>query len=135
MEIKFITENVENTCMKCLEVKEEIVEKAIPALEVGFFAQFATKLQLCRDCYDEKIEKYLELEIIGEEGQELYEHESDIIMLVHNFTIAGQELFYNRFADSPIYEKRMTAEEWFTWRETKIKEVQEHCKKLIEENS
>ena len=108
-------QNPENVCFNCL--KETIVHKInIPALGWGSqFDNFSTKIQLCDDCYKLTNPEWWKLNKIKGKTDldgECYEYEDEILDFVEQMPLAGQELFFNRYATGEFASFHMNAQDW-----------------------
>jgi len=112
--------NPECTCFKCLkETKENLHTIEIP--QTGYGSRFDglnTKIQLCDKCY--KLTnpnwwkfKQIPIKELGDAGHNFteYKYENEIFEYVNQMPLAGQELFFNRFA-SGAGADYMDAQEW-----------------------
>lgn len=110
-------QNPENVCFNCL--KETTVYKIkIPALAFGSsFDNFSTKINLCDDCYKLTNPDWWKLNIIKGETDcdgKYYEYEDKILQFVNQMPLAGQELFWNRYATG-ANASYMEAQDWIDY--------------------
>jgi hypothetical protein len=113
-----VIQNPENVCFNCL--KETTVHKIdIPALGWGSsFDNFSTRINLCNDCYNLTNPNWWNLNIIKAEIDwhgEHYEYENEILNFVKQMPLAGQELFYNRYAYGANADYYMEAQDWIDY--------------------
>lgn len=111
-------QNSENVCFNCL--KETIVHKInIPALGWGSqFDNFSTRIQLCDDCYSVTNPDWWKLNVIKGKTDlegEHYEYEDEILKFVEQMPLAGQELFWNRYATGAFVSYYMEAQDWIDY--------------------
>jgi hypothetical protein len=111
-------QNPENTCFNCL--KETAIHKiSIPAL--GWrsqFDNFSTRIQLCDNCYKSTNPDWWKLNIIQGKTNwdgEYYEYENEILQFIEQMPLAGQELFYNRYATGADADD-MEAQDWIDYK-------------------
>lgn len=112
-------QNPENTCFNCL--KETIVHKIkIPALGWGSqFDNFSTRIHLCDNCYKLTNSNWWKLKTIkGKDDLSgvWYEYEDEILNFVEQMPLAGQELFWNRYATGAFVSYYMEAQDWIDYR-------------------
>lgn len=94
-----VIEDPKDVCFKCLK-KTKVNEIHIAPLGyLSNFDNFGTQINLCDECIATTNPEWWELEIIddGEYGG-YYKYEKEILNFVKNLPLAGQELFYARFA-------------------------------------
>lgn len=111
------------TCMNCLGELNGGISKNINGLGYGSnFDNLSTRIQLCESCYQENpnIWGFKEVDIsssMGLNDGELfaYEFEDEIIDYIDNMPLAGQELFWNRFASRGLYEV-MNPQDWIDYK-------------------
>ena len=113
-------QNPENVCFNCL--KETIVHKInIPALGWGSqFDNFSTRIQLCDNCYSVTNPDWWKLNVIKGKTDledEHYEYEDEILNFVNQMPLAGQELFWNRFASGAFVDIYMKAQDWIDYKQ------------------
>lgn len=111
-------QNPENICFNCL--KETTVHKIkIPALGwVSQFDNFSTIIHLCDDCYKLTNPDWWNLKRIKGKTDwngVYYEYEDEILKFVKQMPLAGQELFYNRYADGANADY-MKAQDWIDYK-------------------
>ena len=111
-------QNPENTCFNCL--KETVVHKInIPALGWGNqFDNFSTRIHLCDNCYKSTNPDWWKLNIIKGKTNwdgEYYEYENEILQFIEQMPLAGQELFYNRYATGEFASFHMEAQDWIDY--------------------
>ena len=112
-------QNPENVCFNCL--KETTVNKInIPALGWGSqFDNFSTRIHLCDNCYKSTNPDWWKLNIIQGKtnwGGEYYEYENEILQFIDQMPLAGQELFYNRYATGAFVSYYMEAQDWIDYK-------------------
>jgi hypothetical protein len=112
-------QNPENICFNCL--KETAVHKIkIPALGWGSqFDNFSTRIHLCDNCYGSTNPDWWKLKIIKGETDwdgKHYEYEDEILDFVEQMPLAGQELFYNRYANGGFVSFHMEAQDWIDYK-------------------
>lgn len=112
-------QNPENVCFNCL--KETIVHKInIPALGWGSqFDNFSTRIHLCDNCYKSTNPDWWKLNIIQGKTNwdgEYYEYENEILQFIDQMPLAGQELFYNRYATGAFVSYYMEAQDWIDYK-------------------
>ncbi len=112
-------QNPENICFNCL--KETAIHKiSIPALGWGSqFDNFSTRIQLCDDCYSVTNPDWWKLNVIKGKTDlesEHYEYEDEILNFVNQMPLAGQELFWNRFASGAFVSYYMEAQDWIDYK-------------------
>jgi hypothetical protein len=112
-------QNPENICFNCL--KETIVHKIkIPALGWGSqFDNFSTRIHLCDNCYKSTNPDWWKLKIIKGEtdwNDAYYEYENEILKFVKQMPLAGQELFWNRYATGAFVSYYMEAQDWIDYK-------------------
>ena len=112
-------QNPEIVCFNCL--KETIVHKIkIPALGWGSqFDNFSTEIHLCDECMKLTNSEWWKLKTIKGETDsdgEYYEYEDEILKFVEQMPLAGQELFYNRYATGEFASFHMEAQDWIDYK-------------------
>ena len=112
-------QNPENTCFNCL--KETIVHKIkIPALGWGSqFDNFSTEIHLCDECMKLTNSEWWKLKTIKGEtdlDDAYYEYENEILKFVKQMPLAGQELFWNRYATGAFVSYYMEAQDWIDYK-------------------
>lgn len=112
-------QNPENTCFNCL--KETIVNKIkIPALGMGkSIRYFSTEIHLCDECMKLTNSEWWKLKTIKGETDldgEYYEYEDEILKFIEQMPLAGQELFWNRYATGVFVGYYMEAQDWIDYR-------------------
>ena len=112
-------QNPENVCFNCL--KATTVNKIrIPAMGWGsIFDNFSTRINLCNDCMKLTNADWWKLNIIKGETDwdgEYYEYEDEILKFVKQMPLAGQELFWNRYATGAFVSYYMEAQDWIDYK-------------------
>jgi len=112
-------QNPEIVCFNCL--KETIVHKIkIPAFGWGSqFDNFSTEIHLCDECIKLTNSEWWKLKTIKGETDldgEYYEYEDEILKFVEQMPLAGQELFYNRYATGEFVNFHMEAQDWIDYK-------------------
>lgn len=93
-----IVKNSNTVCFNCLKHSNVYVLKIHELGEGSFYNGFNTELHLCNYCLNEELKKWFELEVIGNDTKKKYLYEDELLAYVNKMPLAGQELFYNRYA-------------------------------------
>ena len=120
--------NPEDVCFNCL--KETKVNKIyIDSLGYGSgFDNFSTRINLCDDCIKQTNKDWWKLEKKQCDWDDTpesednynkffkYKYEDEILAYVKQLPLAGQELFYSRFAYGICADSYMSGQDWIDYR-------------------
>lgn len=114
-------ENPNWVCFNCLkdfahEKPEDINVFIIHEMGYGSqFDGFSTKINLCKDCIKKTNKNWWEFEVIEvEDYGGHYKYEDEIFEYTRTLPLAGQELFYSRFA-SGWNSTYMSGQDWIDY--------------------
>jgi hypothetical protein len=116
--------NPNSTCCSCLK-EGKVRNIHIGALGWGSsFDNFSTQINLCDECFQLTNQDWWKLKVCGnhdENGQydmsgEWYEYEDEIFKFVKQMPLAGQELFYNRYAYGACASINWEPQDWIDYR-------------------
>lgn len=115
--------NIGHTCCNCLkEIKVNHIH--IGALGWGSnFDNFSTQLDLCDECLAKTNPEWWKLKVCGNFDEcgnydmdgEWYEYEHEIFDYVNKMPLAGQELFYNYYANGECAYYNMDSQDWIDY--------------------
>lgn len=112
---------VGKTCCNCL--KETKIHKIhIGSLGYGSgFDNFSTQIDLCDECFKQTNSNWWKLKTkiaFSDGGHDFkcYEYEDEIFKYVKQMPLAGQELFWSRYAYGACADDYMSGQDWIDYR-------------------
>lgn len=97
----------EHLCFKCLQNKEHINKYELSYRGYGSsFDNVNTKLQLCDECNDSRLEEWFGENPEIDDYFEEYKYEDNIFDFVNELPIQGRELFYNSCSNDSCLESQ-----------------------------
>jgi len=108
--------NPDITCCNCITEKESINHIHIPEMGYGsYFDGWSTQINLCDECISKTPHVWWILEVVGgDKNYKKYKYEEEIIKFVRTLPLAGQELFFNRYA-SGWNSNSMKPQDWIDY--------------------
>ena len=110
-------EDAKYTCMKCL--RSDIPVKVIHIGSIGygsFFDGIDTEVHLCADCMKKNGNDIWDLNIIQDGSFNEYAHEEEIIAILKDLPLRGQELVFNTYLHDIRGDVKMDRQDWIDYR-------------------
>lgn len=124
----------ETICMKCLKKKATHTYYISYRGYGSLFDMMETKFQCCDDCNKPEYDEWFNEKEVMDDYIETYQHEDEILNLIHGLPLESQELFENRFDDKAY---KMDPQDWIDFEldelpHEKCKEYYLHSPKDVE---